>query len=113
MTAQDWAIIITCLATALGIREIIPRIITGITGSASRKRSEVDRIAAEVIAERKLRQAESDRADREAANRRVYQEYASKLRAAYYEAGRIPEALPELEDTMPRSEVQRIVKEGS
>ncbi|SFN65913.1 hypothetical protein [Mycetocola miduiensis] len=108
MTAQDWALIITAIGGGALLKELVVWARRAFTGSASKRRSEVDRIAAEAAHERRLRRAAEKNADSEATKRRIIQEYASRLRSAYYEAGRTPEAWPEIEKTLTPEEVMQL-----
>lgn len=82
---------VVAIAAALGVRELLPRIVDAIlkhyTGRASRERSRVDHLEAD------RRAAESER-DRQALWRRLLQEYASLLRSMLIERGANPDSLP-------------------
>lgn len=94
MTAAEWAAILAALGVGAIGKELVVRLFQSATGSAARRRSEVDRaLSARDQAEKRARVA-AERAEAEARRRRVLQEYASRLRRAFFDAGHTPEAWP-------------------
>ncbi len=82
---------VVAIITALGLREVIPRLVEGAvrhwTGRATRERSRVDELVQE-------RDRAEDERDRQARWRRKLQEYASQIRSLLIERGVRPEEIP-------------------
>ena len=87
--------LIIAIATALGLREWLPGIVQQVTGKASRERQHIQEEATKAKAEREaeLTRARQERdaaerlADIEACQRRMMQEYASRLRRRLIDVG--------------------------
>ena len=87
--------LIIAIATALGLREWLPGIVQQVTGKAGRERHHIQEEATKAKAEREAeltrvrqeRDAAERLADIEACQRRMMQEYASRLRRRLIDVG--------------------------
>lgn len=95
MTPEATIGLIIAIATALGLREWLPGIVQQVTGNAGRERQRIQEEAAKAKAEREeeLNRARQERdaaerkADIQACQRRLMQEYASRLRRRLIDVG--------------------------
>lgn len=81
---EQWITGIVAVLGALGVREIIPGASRWIAGASDRERHRVQHLIS-------ARDAATDRADAEAAKRRILEEYASGLRRHLISAGIPPD----------------------
>ena len=95
MTSETIIGLIIAIATALGLREWLPGLVQQVTGRAGRERQHIRDEAAKAKAEREEelnrarqeRDAAENEADIQACQRRLMQEYASRLRRQLIDVG--------------------------
>jgi hypothetical protein len=101
---------IAALAIAFGGGSVITAVVNALIKAASGR---VGRERDSVSYERRLRFESDDRADKEAAKRRILQEYASALRSMAVQHGVQETSLPPWPDdtTLPRARVKEIAND--
>jgi len=94
MGPQEWALIIGALGGGSVLIGVLNNFFKWFTGRAGRERIRNTDLL-------KRADAADERADSEAAKRRMIQEYASRLRRHMYDEKLTPEEWPDIEKTMP------------